>query len=63
MKWRMNYVVLFIMLSEGFFIAGFALEKVLNYSLVIGITLQIIFVICASILTMRNQKIQTVKIK
>ncbi|MDR4433708.1 Uncharacterised protein [Bacillus tequilensis] len=56
MKLRINYVVLFIMLSEGFFIAGFALENVLDYSLVIGITLQIIFVILASILAIKKQK-------
>ncbi|QHJ99975.1 hypothetical protein EAI05_20265 [Bacillus subtilis] len=56
MKLRINYVVLFIMLSEGFFIAGFALENVLDYSLAIGITLQIIFVIFASILAIKKQK-------
>ncbi|MBG9490203.1 hypothetical protein ABE35_19095 [Bacillus subtilis] len=56
MKLRINYVVLFIMLSEGFFIAGFALENVLDYSLAIGITLQIIFVIFSSILAIKKTK-------
>ncbi|TYS10749.1 hypothetical protein FZC70_05535 [Bacillus subtilis] len=56
MKLRMNYVVLFIILSEGFLIAGFALENVLDYSLVIGIILQIICVICASIFAVKNNK-------
>lgn len=56
MKLRINYVVLFIMLSEGFLIAGFALENVLNYSLEVGIILQIIFVIFSSFLAVKNKK-------
>lgn len=58
MNWKMNYTVLFIMLFNACVIAGLAFKDVIEYSMIIAIGIGMVFLVLATISSIRAAKAQ-----